>query len=122
MMRLTSSELRRLGACENDIEKFKELWPKGLDLEAGACEVRWAWISSWMGLVPLDARVEFERKRASAWEHYERVRCAAMEICLRAPMGSRVKASEDYEAIDVAAWISLKRSLLIAIFPQLKNR
>jgi len=36
-MKITAAKLRKLGACEEDVEKFEETWPKGVRVNKKNC-------------------------------------------------------------------------------------
>src|SRR5208282_5495044 len=107
-MHLTYRKLKLAGACSQQLERFRELFPDGVDVTAAVCasvakEFDWDWAA--MNLLPLrlradyeaklaPLRADYEAKRVLLWDDYE-----AKLAPLRADYeAKRVLLWDDYEA------------------------
>src|SRR5208282_4293220 len=109
-MHLTYRKLKLAGACSQQLERFRELFPNGVDVTAAVCasvakEFDWDWAARnlltsrlWDDYeakrAPLRDDYEAKRKRAPLWDDYE---------AKRAPLWGDYKAKlaplwGDYEA------------------------
>ena len=85
-MKVTKTLLRRKGACDDQLDKFVELFPEGVVVTEALCVEHasvfsWDWAASHLLSPP--ARDEYERViaavRVAAQAEYERVRVAARD-------------------------------------------
>jgi len=73
-MHLTYRKLKLAGACSQQLKRFRELFPDGVDVTAAACasvakEFDWDWAAR--NLLPSRLRAGYEAKRAPLWDDYQ---------------------------------------------------
>ena len=81
-MKVTKTLLLRKGACDDQLDKFVELFPKGVVVTEALCIEHasvfdWGWAASHLLRAP--AQDEYSRVRAAAQAEYERVIAAAWD-------------------------------------------
>jgi hypothetical protein len=74
MRKITVARLRKLGACAEQIEKFAELFPRGIMPTRALClehtaVFNWDWAAE--HLLPAPALAAYDAAIASAWAAYE---------------------------------------------------
>src|SRR5208282_1924247 len=125
-MHLTYRKLKLAGACSQQLERFRELFPNGVDVTAAVCasvakEFDWDWAARnlltsrlWDDYEAKRAplRDDYEAKRAPLWDDYKAKR-------KRAPLWDDYKAKRapqrgDYKAKLAPLWgdYEAKRALL----------
>src|SRR5208282_4564102 len=72
-MHLTYRKLKLAGACSQQLERFRELFPDGVDVTAAVCasvakEFDWDWAKN---LLPSRLRDDYEAKLDLLWDDYE---------------------------------------------------
>lgn len=92
-MKITPALLRRKGACDKQVARFRELFPGGITPTLAACEAvagvfDWGWAAA--HLLTDTAWADYRRVTAPAWADYDWV------------AGTLV----DYRRIKAAAWFA----------------
>ncbi len=113
-MKLTSERLIELGACEEQIEKFDEIFPEGTDVTIElavqhANTFNWNWAAEKLlttqalqeyERINAQALQEYERVRVPAWQEYRRVNAQALQEYYRV----RVPALQEYQRVNAQAF------------------
>ena len=102
MKKITAAQLRRLGACKEQLARFEALFPKGVVPTRALClaharDFSWEWAAA--RLLPTSALVAYNAARASAWTTCEAARAPA-QAAYNAACAS---AWTTYEAAGVSA-------------------
>lgn len=95
-MKVTYTQLRRLGACRHQLAEFKQRYPKGVEITEAACLAvfdvfNWNWAALYLLSAP--ALEAYNRIRAPAREDYNRAIASAREAYNRAKAYHRAKAA-----------------------------
>jgi len=112
-MKITVTKLRKLRACKKEVERFKALFPRGVQVTEALCvqhadDFDWVWAAR--HLLSSSARAEYERVADAAWAEYDRAKTAALAEYNRV----RAAAWAEYERARDAAWAEYKRATAAA--------
>ena len=121
-MTITAERLERLGACQEQIEKFRQIWKDGpapMTVESAvenADAFNWDWAARYL-LTP-DNQDEYKRAIAPAGAEYERAEAPAMAEYKRAiaPAWAEYERAEapagaEYERATASAWAEYERAM-----------
>ena len=70
MYKLTVAKLKKLQACEDQVQLFEELYPEGVEVTEAACLAvadRFDWNCAAQRLLPKALRAEYDRATASTF-------------------------------------------------------
>jgi len=108
MRRITADLLAAKGACPDQLDKFRERWPDGLDVETvmpgevAGLSVGWAV----RALLPAPAWEAWKEAEAAAWKAYAEATTTAREAFVEATAPAR----RAYEGTQRSSWEAFKEA------------
>ena len=119
-MKITKRLLESKGACEEQVELFAQLFPKGVVLTKELCvehaqRFDWDWAAEHL----LEARAweQYNKTRAPAWEQYIKIDVTAWEQYMKI----EAPAWEQYKNITDPAYEQYKKQCAIAFYEASKG-